>query len=171
MWKPINVIYLINILKDKRGGTPGWLSQLSIRLRLRSWSHSLWVRAPCQAVCWQLGAWSLLRILCLPLSLPLPHSCSLFLSLSLSQNIKIKNNFFKIKRKWCDLYTSDFENLHEMDEPIEKYNLPTLTQAETNNPNSTGMVIVVPANLQRLDVCSLAPPTISRACPVLQRDP
>ena len=34
---------------------------------------------------WQLRAWSLLWILCLPLSPPLPHSCSVFVSLSLSQ--------------------------------------------------------------------------------------
>ena len=60
-------------------GAPGWLSQLSLRLQLRSWSHSSWVWAPHQALCWQLRAWSLLRILCLPLSPPLPclHSVSL----------------------------------------------------------------------------------------------
>ena len=40
----------------------------------------LWVRAPCRALCRQLGAWSLLWILCLPLTLPLPHSCSVSLS-------------------------------------------------------------------------------------------
>ena len=34
------------------------------------------------------GAWSLLPILCLPLSLPLPRSCSLSLSLSLSLSQK-----------------------------------------------------------------------------------
>ena len=49
---------------------PGWLSRLNVRLRLRSWSHGLWVRAPRRALCWQLGAWSLLQILCLPLALP-----------------------------------------------------------------------------------------------------
>ena len=38
-------------------GAPGWLSRLSIWLQLRSWSHSLWVRAPCWALCWQCGAW------------------------------------------------------------------------------------------------------------------
>ena len=50
-------------------GVPGWLSQLSIQLRLRSWSHSSWVQAPRWALYWQLRAWSLLRIRCLPLSL------------------------------------------------------------------------------------------------------
>ena len=61
-------------------GVPGWLSWLSVRLRLRSRSHSLWVRALHRALCWQLRAWSLLRILCFPLSLPL--SCSYSVSLS-----------------------------------------------------------------------------------------
>ena len=43
------------------------------------------VRALRWALCYQLGAWSLLRILRLPLSLPLPCSYSLSLSLCLSQ--------------------------------------------------------------------------------------
>ena len=68
--------------KNKRGAL-GWLSRLGIRLRLRSWSRSLWVQAPRRALCWQLRAWSLLRILCLPCSLPLPL-LMLCLSLSLS---------------------------------------------------------------------------------------
>ena len=54
---------------------PGWLGRLGLWLPLRSWSHSSWVWAPCQAL-WQLRACNLLLILCLPLSLPLPHSCS-----------------------------------------------------------------------------------------------
>ena len=58
---------------------PGWLSQLSIQLRFGSWSYSWWVQVPHRALCWQLRAWSLLRILCLPLCLPLPHSCSVSL--------------------------------------------------------------------------------------------
>ena len=67
----------------KNLGVPEWFNRLSVRLRLRSWSHGSWVRAPHWALCWQLGAWSLLRILCLPLSLSaLPHTCSLSLSLS-----------------------------------------------------------------------------------------
>ena len=58
---------------------PAWPSQLSVRLWLRSWLHGLWVRALHQAPCWWLRTWSLLWILCLPLSLPLPcsHSVSL----------------------------------------------------------------------------------------------
>ena len=58
---------------------PGWLSRLSIQLRLRSWSHGWWVWAPHRALCWWLGPWSLFRILCLPLSLTLPRSCSVSL--------------------------------------------------------------------------------------------
>ena len=62
---------------------PGWLSQLGIRLWVRSRSHSLLVWALCQALCWQLRFWSLLQILCLRLSLLLlPCSCSVSLSLS-----------------------------------------------------------------------------------------
>ena len=57
-----------------------WVAQSVERLRLRSWSCSLWVWAPRWALCWQLRAWSLLRILCLLLSLPLPRSCSVSLS-------------------------------------------------------------------------------------------
>ena len=63
-------------------GAPGWLSGLSVRLRLR-------VGAPRRALCGQLGAWSLLGILRLPLSLTLPRLCSV--SASVSQN-KTKQN-------------------------------------------------------------------------------
>ena len=72
--------------KNNKTGEPGWLSWLSVRLRLRSWSRGLWVRALRRALWWQLGAWSLLWILCLPLSLPLP--CS--------GKINIKKIFFKV---------------------------------------------------------------------------
>ena len=60
---------------------PGWLSRLSVRLQLRSPSRSPWVWAPSRALGWRLRAWNLLPILCLPLSLPLPHSCSVSLCL------------------------------------------------------------------------------------------
>ena len=75
-------------------GAPGWLSWLSARLQLRSWSRCLWVWAPHRALCWQHRAWSLLWILCLPLSLLLPHPCSVSLSLSpLKINLKtLKKN-------------------------------------------------------------------------------
>ena len=52
-------------------------------IKLRSWSRRSWVRAPCQALCWQLRACSLLWILCLPLSLSLSCLCALSLSFSL----------------------------------------------------------------------------------------
>ena len=80
-------------------GAPVWLSRLNIKHRLRSRSHGRWVRAPRRGLCWQLGAWSLLQILCLPLSLPLPHSCSVSLCL---------------RNKWtlkCSLCPHAFTNL------------------------------------------------------------
>ena len=70
-------------------GVTAWLSHLSLQLRLRSWSCDLWFRAPRQALCWQLRAWSWLQILYLPLSLPLPFSHSLSLS---KIKINIKKN-------------------------------------------------------------------------------
>ena len=81
-------------------GAPGWLSRLSVWLRLRSWSHGSWVQAPHRALCWQLRAGSLLRILCLPLSLPLPAH-ALFLSLK-------KKQTFKILKKWRKPFTETF---------------------------------------------------------------
>ena len=66
-------------LYKKSAGASGWLSRLSVRLQLRSRSHSPWVRAPRWALGWWLRAWSLFPILCLPLSLPLPRSCSVSL--------------------------------------------------------------------------------------------
>ena len=88
-----------------RGGSPGWLSRLSIRLQLRSLSYGSWVRAPRQALCWQFRAWSPLWILCLPLCLPL-HS-----SLSLSQKqISMK----EIKKKHTNTTSEDemWENIN-----------------------------------------------------------
>ena len=66
-------------------GAPGWLSRLSVRLRLRSRSRGPWVRAPRRALGRWFGAWSLLPILCLPLSLSAPPPFMLCLSRSLSQ--------------------------------------------------------------------------------------
>ena len=64
--------------KQMNIGAPGWLSRLSVQLQLRSWSCSLWVRAPRQALCWKLGAWSCFGF-CVSLSLcsSLPHTLSL----------------------------------------------------------------------------------------------
>ena len=72
---PISVI-VINIKNQICVGAPEWLSRLNVWLWLRSWSHGSWVPAPCQALCWQLRAWSLLQILSLSCSLPLPCSYS-----------------------------------------------------------------------------------------------
>ena len=69
------------IHKEWLTGVPGWLSRLSVRPQLSSWSHGLWVHTPRQALCWQLRACSQLQILSLTLSLPLPHLCSVSLSL------------------------------------------------------------------------------------------
>ena len=64
-------------------GAPEWLSRLSVRLWLRSWSRSPWVGAPRGALCWQLRTWSLLWILCpAPFPLSLPYSCSVSLCVS-----------------------------------------------------------------------------------------
>ena len=91
--KPI-LHYMLTYLHlnfKKRRGAPGWLSQLSVWLWLRSWSHSSWVQVPRWALCWWLRACSLLQILCLPLSLLLSRSCSVFLCLS--KKIFFKSSF------------------------------------------------------------------------------
>ena len=69
---------------------PGWFSQLSVRLPLRSPSHSSWVRDPPRALCWQLRAWILLWILSPFLSAPPPSALSPSLSLSLSLSFSQK---------------------------------------------------------------------------------
>ena len=57
-----------------------WVAQLVKRpTSARSRFRGPWVRAPLRALGWWLGAWSLFLILCLPLSLPLPRSCSVSL--------------------------------------------------------------------------------------------
>ena len=66
-------------------GVPGWLSQLSIRFRLRSSFHVSWVRAPCQVLCWQ-------RRACLGSSVSLSLSAPPPLSLSFKKSINIKKN-------------------------------------------------------------------------------
>ena len=76
----------------KRLGAPGWLSRFSVRLRLRSRSHGSWIRAPRRALCRQLGAWNLLLIVCLPLSL-----CPPLLTLCLSKMNKDVEKKFKEK--------------------------------------------------------------------------
>ena len=77
-------------------GHLGCFGGLSVRLWVRSWSHGLWVWAPYRALCWQLRAWSLLQLLCLPLPLALPCSHSVCLSVS-QKEINIKN---KRRPRW-----------------------------------------------------------------------
>ena len=91
-WYSVSLLLTEVVQREKERGAPGWLSRLSIWLRLRSRSHSSWVRAPRQALCWWLRAWSLLRILCLLFSLPLTHSHSVSVSLK---------NKHKKKKKVC----------------------------------------------------------------------
>ena len=80
-------------------GAPGWLSQLSARLRVRSWSHCSWVQAPCWALCWQLGAWRFR--FCVSLFLCPSPVCMCHLSVS---KINIKK---KLKKK-------DFWNVNNL---------------------------------------------------------
>ena len=57
-----------------------WVAQSVKRpTSARSRSRGPWVRAPRRALGWWLRAWNLFPILCLPLSLPLPRSCSVSL--------------------------------------------------------------------------------------------
>ena len=90
---------IISTLNSKSGGrVPGWLGRLSVWLRFRSWSHGPWVWALRRPLCWQLRAWSLFQILCLPLSLTLPRSCSV--SLCLKNKWTLKKVFLKMWEPW-----------------------------------------------------------------------
>ena len=68
-----NASSLQSEIENQCQGAPGWLSQLSVWLQLRSWSRSLWVQVPHQAVYWQLRACiaACFRF-CVSLSLPFP---------------------------------------------------------------------------------------------------
>ena len=72
-------------------GAPGWLSLLSVWLQPRSWSCGSRRRAPHWALSWQLRAWRLLQILCLPFPLSLSSSCSVSPSI---KKIKKKNIWY-----------------------------------------------------------------------------
>ena len=94
----------------KKGiGAPGWLSRLSVRLQLRSWSCGPWVQALRRALRWQLRAWSLLRILCLPLSLPSSPPPPLMLVLSLALSLSKINKHLKIVFKYKKHLCTDSE--------------------------------------------------------------
>ena len=80
-------------------GASGWLSQLSIRLLIlaQAMTPGSWDLAPHQSPYW---AWSLLKILSLPLSLPLSLSLSLSLPFSFCPSPRLAQYFslFKIKK-------------------------------------------------------------------------
>ena len=68
------------LLCNTKAWRGAWVAQSVKRpTSARSRSRGPWVRAPRQALGWWLGVWSLFPILCLPLSLPLPRSCSVSL--------------------------------------------------------------------------------------------
>ena len=67
---------------NNTSGAPGWLSGLSSRLLVSAQVMISWFVSLSPALGSARIAPSLLGILSLPLSLPLPHSCSLSLSLS-----------------------------------------------------------------------------------------
>ena len=74
--------------KAKDGGA--WVAQSGKRLTSFSSGHHLMIHEfePRIGFCWQLRAWSLLWIPCLPLSLPLPHSHSASVSQKMNKNVK-----------------------------------------------------------------------------------
>ena len=95
-WQHIVRVYKCSL------AAPGWLSWLSICLLLKSWSPGSWVRALCWPLCWQLKAWSLLRILCFSHSLLLSCSCSV----SVAQkwiNVKKKKNRTMLRSSSCTI--------------------------------------------------------------------
>ena len=100
---PGTPIPILQIKKSRWTGAPGWLSWLSVRLQLRSWSRGSWVWAPHQALCWQLRAWRLLWILCLLLSMPLPYLC--YVS---PKWINVK----KIKKRRISVLQNSFLHVH-----------------------------------------------------------
>ena len=82
MWNKVNSsqwnLSFRDELENKSWGA--WVAQSVKRpTSARSRSHCPWVRAPRRALGWWLRAWSLFPILCFPLSLPLPRSCSVSL--------------------------------------------------------------------------------------------
>ena len=92
------LFFVFCFFNDECSGVPEWLSQLSVRLRLRLWSHGSCVWALHRALCWQFGAWSLLWVLCLSLSASPP------LVLCLCLSLKIK---YTLKKFMMNVYVSD----------------------------------------------------------------
>ena len=84
-------------------GAPGWLSRLSVQLRLTSWSHGLWVRAPCSGSV--LTAQSLepaSDFVSPPFPLMRAHSLSLSQKLKLKKILILKKKHFKCYMKLHD---------------------------------------------------------------------
>ena len=71
----------------------------------RSRFRSPWVRAPRRALGWWLRAWSLFPILCLPLSLPLPRSCSVSVP-KINKNVEKKIRKYNNCKYLCSQYWS-----------------------------------------------------------------
>ena len=94
--------------KSGHSGAPGWLSRLSFRVRLRTWPHGSWVRAPHWALCWQLGAWILLQILSPSLSGPSPLKLACSLSLKINKHFFFFFFFFKSEHSSCAWSFSSF---------------------------------------------------------------
>ena len=81
-WKQQSVVNALNATEfyTSRWFRGAWVAQSVKRpTSARSRSRGPRVRAPCRALGGWLRAWSLFPILCLPLSLPLPRSCSVSL--------------------------------------------------------------------------------------------
>ena len=91
-------------------GAPGWLSRLSVRLWLRSWSRGQWVRARIRlcADCSEPGA--CFRF-CVSLSLTLPRSFSVSLCLKNKQTLKKKQKTIE----GIECFTYNLSKLHRLD--------------------------------------------------------
>ena len=79
---------------ERKAGVPGWLSRLSIRLLILVQVMISWFVGSCPTLGSALTVWSLLGILCLPLSLPL--LCSLKIN-KLKKKIRERPSDINIK--------------------------------------------------------------------------
>ena len=78
----LKLLYKNKIFLKNWFWVPGWLSQLSVLLQLRSWSHGSWVQPPCRALCWQLRAGACFRFCVSSLSFCPCPTCALSLFLN-----------------------------------------------------------------------------------------
>ena len=84
-------IYLPEFTSTPRPGASGWFSWLSAWLLISDQAMISWFVGSSPASGSVLMVWSLFWILCIPLSLPFPHSCVVSLSLSLKNKLNVKN--------------------------------------------------------------------------------